>query len=80
MENNWISVEEKLPYENEAVLITNGKGWYSIGSVVYVGGWFWSEKSPYGSIYEDNGVFVVEGDIDDLDVKYWHELPKPMEI
>jgi hypothetical protein len=77
LRDGWIDVNVQLPDELETVFISNGKGWTSIGCVVYVQdcGWVWAETN--GIIYEENGKIVSECEIDDLDVKFWHKLPKP---
>ena len=73
----WLDANFNLPDELETVFISNGKGWTSIGCRVYVRdcGWCWAESN--GVIYQEKGVIVAECEIDDLDVKYWHKLPKP---
>jgi len=71
----WLDVNVHLPDELETVFISNGKGWTSIGCLVYDEGWHWAESN--GVIYEEHGKIVAECESDDLDVKYWHKLPKP---
>lgn len=71
----WLDANVHLPDELETVFISNGKGWTSIGCLVYDEGWHWAESN--GVIYEDKGKIVAECESDDLDVKYWHKLPKP---
>lgn len=77
LSNGWIDVNVQLPNELETVFISNGKGWTSIGCLVYEQGcgWHWAETN--GIIYEENGKIVSECESDDLDVKYWHKFPKP---
>jgi hypothetical protein len=75
----WISVKDKLPEPLETVWITNGNGWTTLGcrsSLDGEGNWYWAESN--GILYEEDGKIVAECDGDDLDVKYWHELPKPI--
>jgi hypothetical protein len=36
-----------------------------------------AEVEPVGKIYEENGKIVSECDSDDLDVLFWHRIPKP---
>ena len=77
MENNWISVKDKLPNENETVWICNNETRYvNLGSFVYIGneGWFWSESN--GTIYSHEGNIVAECETEDLDVTHWMPLPK----
>jgi len=76
----WLDTNFKLPDELETVFISNGKGWTSIGCLVYdrddrEARWHWAESN--GVIYEEKGKIVAECESDDLDVKYWHKLPKP---
>ena len=71
----WLDANVHLPDELETVFISNGKGWTSIGCLVYSEGWHWAESN--GVIYEEKGKIVAECESDDLDVKYWHKLPKP---
>jgi len=71
----WLDANVHLPDELETVFISNGKGWTSIGCLVYSEGWHWAESN--GVIYEKKGNIVAECESDDLDVKYWHKLPKP---
>lgn len=80
--NGWISVEDSLPEPLETVWLSNGKGWTSLGcrSDYYEGDngelvWCWAETN--GIIYEENGKIVSECDSDDLDVLFWHRIPKP---
>lgn len=73
---NWVSVEERLPNELETVWISNGKGWTTLGCLLYAeNGWHWAETN--GVIYQENGRIVSECESDDLDVKFWHKLPEP---
>src|SRR3989304_1117827 len=76
----WLDKNFKSPDELEPVFISNGKGWTSIGCLVYdrddrEARWHWAESN--GVIYEEKGKIVAECESDDLDVKYWHKLPKP---
>ena len=73
---SWVAVENGLPDELETVWISNGKGWTTLGCIVYAeGGWHWAETN--GVIYQENDKIVSECESDDLDVKFWHRLPKP---
>lgn len=75
MKYKWYDVNEKLPEELETVFISNGKGWTTIGCLVYVENeWFWAETN--GVMYEENGKIVAECEIEDLDVRYWHPFPE----
>lgn len=74
--SGWVAVTEKLPNHLQTVFISNGKGYTTLGCrVVTEDGWFWAETN--GVIYESNGEIVSECEIQDLDVVFWHELPKP---
>jgi hypothetical protein len=71
----WISVKDKLPKPSQTVWLTNGKGWVCLGCrVTDADGWCWAESN--GFTYIENEQIVAECDIEDLDVHYWHELPK----
>ena len=73
--NKWIAVSESLPKAFETVWLSNGIDWVCLGCLVEVdNGWHWAESN--GIIYAENGCIVSECDSDDLDVVYWHELPK----
>jgi hypothetical protein len=73
--NRWISVTEKLPEPLQTVWLTDGKGWVALGCLVEdAEGWHWAESN--GVIYAENGEIVSECESEDLDVHYWHELPK----
>ena len=77
---NWISVEERLPDNLETVWISNGEGWTSLGCWSIFdedGTWSWAEHN--GVIYEDEGKIVAECEFEDLDVRYWHPLPGAVE-
>lgn len=77
--NQWVKVEEELSEplnELETVWISNGKGWTTLGCLVYSdGGWHWAETN--GVIYEKDGKIISECESDDLDVRFWHRAPKP---
>jgi hypothetical protein len=75
--NGWISVEDSLPEPLETVWLSDGKGWSTLGcrNDNYDGVWSWAETN--GIIYEENGKIVSECDSDDLDVLFWHRIPKP---
>jgi len=73
--NGWVSVTEALPKPLQTVWLTNGKGWACLGCRVENNeGWHWAESN--GIIYVENGEIVSECESEDLDVKFWHELPK----
>jgi hypothetical protein len=73
--NRWISVREKLPEPLQTVWLTDGKDWVGLGCLVESdGGWHWAESN--GIIYAENGGIVSECESEDLDVNFWHELPK----
>lgn len=73
---SWVAVENGLPNELETVWISNGKGWTTLGCIVYAeDGWHWAETN--GVIYQEDGKIVSECESDDLDVVFWHRLPEP---
>ena len=72
----WVAVTDALPKPLQTVWLTNGKGWVCLGCLVESdGGWHWAESN--GVIYIENGEIVSECESEDLDVNFWHELPKP---
>jgi len=72
----WVAVTDALPKPLQTVWLTNGKGWVCLGCLVESdGGCHWAESN--GVIYIENGEIVSECESEDLDVNYWHELPKP---
>jgi len=74
--NGWVDVMDDLPKPLQTVWLTNGKGWCCLGCrVVSDGGWHWAQSN--GVIYIENGEIVSECESEDLEVNYWHELPKP---
>lgn len=88
MNNNpgWPSVNERLPDPLQLVWISDGKGWTRLGcrASPYLG--LRAKKKCYwailkGTVYEYNetigGVVVEE---DDLNVQFWHPVPKPPKI
>lgn len=73
--DGWIDVDKKLPTAFQTVWLTNGKGWVSLGCLVEdQEGWHWAESN--GVVYQEDGEIVSECESEDLDVKFWHELPK----
>jgi hypothetical protein len=73
--NKWISVREKLPEHLQTVWLTDGRDWVGLGCLIECqGGWLWAQSN--GIIYAENGEIVSECESEDLDVHYWHELPK----
>ena len=75
--SSWVAVTDALPKPLQTVWLTNGEGWIALGCrVVTEDGWHWSQSN--GVIYIENGEIVSECESEDLDVKYWHELPKPI--
>jgi len=74
--SGWVAVTDALPKPLQTVWLTNGEGWVCLGCLVESdGGWHWAESN--GVIYIENGEIVSECESEDLDVNYWHELPKP---
>jgi hypothetical protein len=71
----WYSVQESMPGHLETVWISNGKGWTDLGCWHMEYGWALSN----GVIYEVEGYGIVaECEGDDLDVQFWHPVPKPI--
>lgn len=74
--SNWVAVDDSLPKPLQTVWLTNGKGWTCLGCLVETNeGWHWAESN--GVIYQENGEIVSECESNDLDVAFWHEIPKP---
>lgn len=74
--SGWVAVKDALPKPLQTVWLTNGKGWVCLGCLVESdGGWHWAKSN--GVIYVENGEIVSECESEDLDVNFWHELPKP---
>lgn len=74
--SGWVAVTDALPKALQTVWLTNSKGWCRLGCLVEDDeGWHWAESN--GVIYIENGEIVSECESDDLDVNFWHELPKP---
>lgn len=73
--SKWVAVADALPTPLQTVWITNAKGWTTLGCLVETPeGWHWAEN--YGVIYQKGDEIVAECESDDLDVKYWHPVPK----
>lgn len=73
--NGWIRVTESLPNALQTVLLSNGKGFTTIGCLAETeDGWHWAEGN--GVVYEANGEIVSECESDDIEVNFWHPLPK----
>lgn len=74
--SGWVAVTDALPKPLQTVWLTNGKGWVCLGCLIESdGGWHWAKSN--GVIYIENGEIVSECESEDLDVNFWHELPKP---
>ena len=74
--NEWISVNDRLPEDLETVWISNGKGWTTLGCIVFfLVDYHWAESN--GIIYEEGGKIVSECESEDLDVNFWHPIPNP---
>lgn len=71
--SGWVAVTEALPKPLQTVWLTNGKGFVCLGCLIEYEGLHWAESN--GVIYSENGQIVSECEIQDLDVRYWHELP-----
>lgn len=72
----WKNASDELPEYGETVWISNGKGWTTLGCLFFEDGFLWAETN--GIIYEQDGKIVTECEIDDLDVRYWHPVPTPI--
>lgn len=73
--DGWVPTWHLLPEHLKTVWITNGKGWVALGCVVKSDeGYHWAESN--GVIYAENGEIVSECESEDLDVAFWHPLPK----
>jgi hypothetical protein len=74
-QGQWIDVNDGLPEPLKTVWLTNGKGWVCLGCLVEdAEGSHWAESN--GTIYIENNEIVSECESEDLDVKFWHYLPK----
>jgi len=74
--SGWVATTDKLPKPLQTVWVSNGKDWIALGCLVETHeGWHWAESN--GVVYIENGEIVSECESEDLDVVYWHELPKP---
>lgn len=74
--DNWVSVSERFPSENQTVWCYSEKlDNVFLGEYVYVmnEGWFWAESN--GVIYASGGKIVTECEIDDFDVSHWYPTP-----
>jgi len=77
--DGWVSVKDKLPEEQETVWVTDGLGYTTLGCIVYLDdAWHWAESN--GIIYQEKGNIVSECEPYDIDVRFWHRLPKPPHI
>lgn len=75
----WQDAIKNLPNPLQTVWLTNGKEWVALGCLVETNeGWHWAESN--GTMYIENGEIVAECESEDLDVVYWHALPKPLPI
>lgn len=80
---SWISIIDSLPNPLQTVWISNGKGWTTLGCISEAeegddGRFYWHWCQTNGVIYQDNEEIVSECEGDDLDVLFWHPLPKPI--
>lgn len=74
-EMRWYSVDEAMPEDFETVWISNGRGWTDLGCYFPEAN-CWAAQN--GIIYEESGLITAECEADDLEVKFWHPLPKPI--
>ena len=73
--SGWVAVTDALPKALQTVWLANGKGWCCLGCLVEnTEGWHWAESN--GVTYIENGNIISECESEDLDVVFWHELPK----
>lgn len=71
----WVSVNDRFPDPLQTVWISNGKGWATLGCLVEDDeGCHWAASN--GVIYQDGDRIVSECESDDLDVQFWHAIPK----
>lgn len=72
----WVSVKDKLPEENETVWAYNiNDKFIALACLVYVDGWLWAVSN--GSIYTDRGNIISECELDDeYEFTHWIPLPK----
>lgn len=71
----WINVDDALPTQYKTVWLTNGNNCWLGCLVESDGGWHWAVYTG-GDLYIENGEIVAECESEDVDVKYWHEVPK----
>lgn len=81
--SSWISIIDSLPNPLQTVWISNGKGWTTLGCISEAeegddGRFYWHWCETNGVIYQENGEIVSECEGNDLDVLFWHPLPKPI--
>jgi hypothetical protein len=69
-ENNWINVKEKLPINEDYVLITDGKD-------VWVGTY---ENSGYRERKAWGQAYVGCSMVDDTKITHWMRLPQPPKL
>ena len=73
----WRDSDVFMPQEEKTLFISNGRGWTSIGCLVYLNdSWYWGEMSA--GIYQENDEIIAECELDDLDVRFWHPFPKKL--
>lgn len=73
--SSWVSVTDSLPDLLETVWLTDGKGFVCLGCRVASDDWWhWAKSNVI--IYSENGKIISECESEDLDVMFWHELPK----
>ena len=71
----WYSVDEAMPADLELVWLSDGKGWTDLGCY-FAEGNCWAIQDS--SICEEDGKIAAECELEDVDVKFWHPLPKPI--
>lgn len=77
--SGWTHVSDALPEHLETVWLSNGKGFTTLGCLVWSeDGWHWAATN--GVIYEENGRIVSECESDDIAAEYWHRLPDALRI
>lgn len=79
VDNGWTHISDALPEHLETVWLSNGKGFTTLGCLVWTeDGWHWAATN--GVIYEENSRIVSECESDDIDAEYWHRLPDALRI
>lgn len=72
----WISVEDKLPEEQQTVWAYDNKTKFiTLACLMYYDGWLWTVSN--GMIYVEDGKIISECELDDdYDFTHWMPLPE----